>query len=532
MRVPSLAVRCALASIVLGSAASAQWNPGAGQWGKNDVNDVRVMTWNVKDGLCSSNAKVEGQNNWCAIARTIAAFQPDVLILQECADNSGNGTGSGSDSTNVMTNVMHLLISGGNDPYQGGTVTSYVKKYAPSFSMPHIFVSSDGDGFNRNVIASRYPFSDLNGDTRETLSNIPFVSSDAYAPGGDGGLRGFMFAEIDMPDGVFAGDLVVGNAHLKAGGSNSDEDQRREAAQNVAYYIDYMFNGAGTGTPDPNGKISDSPQVQTILPADTPVIIGGDWNEDEVTNGQKGPAEWLTRAQQTGGNDGTDRDGSDMIWDSATWTFGNSDNTIGNSKLDYLAHQDSIVSSGVQTVWDSGSTPSGAMPPEVAGFPNPSAITNWASDHRPVIVDYDLVVDCPAPSNYCVGLPNSAGPGTSISYQGTTSIAANDFDLLSSNSPTNVFGLFFYGAATANVSLGDGVRCVAPGGVGLFRFNPASLTSVFGEAFLSVDNTAPPIPAGQINSGETWYFQYWYRDAAAGLTGFNLSDALEVTFCP
>ncbi len=532
MRTFSFGAACALVSLVLAPAATAQWNPAAGQWGKNDVNDVRVMTWNVRDGICSSNAKVEGQNNWTAIARTIAAFKPDVLILQECADNSGNGTGSGSDSASVLSNVVQLLITGGTDPYQGGSVTSYVQKYAPGFSMPYIFASSDGDGFNRNVIASRYPFADLNGDNRETLSNIPFVSADAYAPGGDGGIRGFMFAEIDLPDGIFAGDLVVGNAHLKAGGGNSDEDQRREAAQNVAYYIDYMFNGAGTGLPDPNGKISDSPQVQTILGADTPVIIGGDWNEDEVTNGQKGPAEWLTRAQQTGGTDGTDRDGSDMIWDSATWTFGTSDNTLGSSKLDYLAHQDSIATSGVQTVWDSNSTPSGSMPAEIVGFPNPSSIGSFASDHRPVIVDYDLVIDCPPPSNYCQVLANSAGAGTSISYQGSTSIAANDFALLSNGSPAHVFGLFFYGAATANVSLGDGVRCVAPGGVGLFRFNPATLTSVFGESYLALDNTAPPQAAGQISSGDTWYFQYWYRDAAAGLFGFNLSDALEVKFCP
>ncbi len=32
--------------------------------------------------------------------------------------------------------------------------------------------------------------------------------------------------------------------------------------------------------------------------------------------------------------------------------------------------------------------------------------------------------------------------------------------------------------------------------------------------------------------GATWNFQYWYRDIPAGGAGFNLSDALSVTFLP
>ena len=39
-----------------------------------------------------------------------------------------------------------------------------------------------------------------------------------------------------------------------AGGSTSDQDQRRTAAQNIAYYLDAIYNGMGTGIPDPNGK--------------------------------------------------------------------------------------------------------------------------------------------------------------------------------------------------------------------------------------------------------------------------------------
>jgi len=35
-----------------------------------------------------------------------------------------------------------------------------------------------------------------------------------------------------------------------------------------------------------------------------------------------------------------------------------------------------------------------------------------------------------------------------------------------------------------------------------------------------------------IQAGEAWRFQFWYRNPAGGGAGFNLSDALLVTFCP
>jgi len=35
-----------------------------------------------------------------------------------------------------------------------------------------------------------------------------------------------------------------------------------------------------------------------------------------------------------------------------------------------------------------------------------------------------------------------------------------------------------------------------------------------------------------IQSADTRYFQLWYRDSAGGPWGYNLSDGLEITFCP
>ncbi|MDQ7014240.1 MAG: GC-type dockerin domain-anchored protein [Planctomycetota bacterium] len=385
-------------------AANAQWDPDNGQWGKSDPDHLRVMTWNVQDSICSSATdKREQFGDWHALVCIVASMQPDILILQETGDNSGNGTGSGVDSVTTLTAVVDLFLHGGNDPFEGGNVTSYVQKYAPGFDMPYVFVSSSNDGFNRNIILSRYPFTDLNGDNKSTLSDIPFVAPDQWAQGGNGGIRGYQFAEIDLPDNIYPGDLVVGNAHLKAGGGSSDHNDRVRSARNVGYYIYYMLGGAGTGTPDPNDKIADNPNATNILDANTPVIWGGDWNEDEQRNGGTvGPADWFARGGSLGGNDGTDRDGSDARYDDAREYFSGSRTTQSSSKLDYIAAWDSIATPAREFIFLSSAIPSGKFPPELLNFPtpqnpNPLLASNTASDHRPVIVDFILPTDNESP---------------------------------------------------------------------------------------------------------------------------------------
>ena len=383
-----------------GLCASAQWNPSNGQWSKNDPNHLRVMTWNIRDAICSSNAfKTDSFGAWNALVRVVAAFQPDVLILQECGDNNAY-SGSGSvDSVGNLTTTLELFMHGGNDPFIAGNpaVTSYVQKFVPAYDLPYIVVSDQHDGFNRNVVMSRYPLADLNGDTRTNITNF-FLFADAYQTGGNAQIRGFQFVEIDLPNAVYAGDLVVGNGHLRSGGASSDLAERLKAAQNIAYYIDYLFNGAGTGTPDPNAKILDSPAATSILGANTPVIWGGDLNEDEQTNGRKGPAEWMTNAASTGGTDGTDRDRTDSAADTATEPFGGSRTTQGSSKLDYILYQNSVATPAVQAVFNSSQVPAGKHPFPVSTFPiGASAVSGTASDHRPVIVDFVLALAPPPP---------------------------------------------------------------------------------------------------------------------------------------
>lgn len=427
-----------LLSLACAPIAVAQWNPSARQYGKTDARDLRVMTWNIWDTICSSSTtKVEGLNDWCAAARIIAAIKPDVLILQEVGDNDGNGTGTGVDSVVNLTTTINLFLRGGSDPFRSNaTVTAYVQKYAATYDLPYVYVSDQTDGFNRNVILSRYPFTDLTGDGRTAVGTF-FSGADLYAPGGNGGIRGFAFAEIDLPDSQYAGDLVMGCAHLKSGGTTQDFADRLTAAQNTAYYIDYLFNGGGGATPDPRNKIFDGPAATRVLGPTTPVIIGGDWNEDENSNGRDGPAVWLSRAAG-GAGDGTDRDRSDMLLDDSRDIFNtNSRNTQGSSKLDYLAWQDSIATLRRSVLFVSGSMNTNTYPTELIGLSAPSTASSLASDHRPIIADYILPAPV-APGAFTLTSPSNGANAQALTPTLTWSTAsgATSYSVKVSFSPT------------------------------------------------------------------------------------------------
>lgn len=139
---------------------------------------------------------------------------------------------------------------------------------------------------------------------------------------------------------------------------------------------------------------------------------------------------------------------------------------------------------------------------------------------------YDLA------ETYCVGAPNSAGPGASIGYAGTTSVTIGDLELVVTGAVPSTPGYFIYGDAQAQVPLGDGFRCV---GGSIFRLRPATLADGSGANARLLDFTQPPAGSGPgaITAGSTWHFQYWYRDPLGpGGTGNNLSDGLSVTFAP
>ncbi|MAF67421.1 MAG: hypothetical protein CMJ84_17410 [Planctomycetes bacterium] len=140
---------------------------------------------------------------------------------------------------------------------------------------------------------------------------------------------------------------------------------------------------------------------------------------------------------------------------------------------------------------------------------------------------------CPDPAPYCVTSPNSVGSGMLIGHSGSTGVGAADLALLAVRGPQGQPGIFFYGPEKIAVPFGDGVRCVGAGAIGTFRL-PVVTIDPSGAVSHALDWSSPPIASGPgaIHAGDTWMFQFWYRDPGAAGSGYNLSDALEVQFCP
>jgi hypothetical protein len=142
---------------------------------------------------------------------------------------------------------------------------------------------------------------------------------------------------------------------------------------------------------------------------------------------------------------------------------------------------------------------------------------------------------CAQVFDYCVGGVNSTGMRAEISHAGSASVSANDLVLVADKCPPNKPGLFFYGPQQVFTPLGDGFQCVGPGALATYRLNPAVAIDGAGHIARPLDLNAPPANTGggAIEAGNTWYFQFWFRDPSGpGGGGFNLSDGLGVPFCP
>jgi endonuclease/exonuclease/phosphatase family metal-dependent hydrolase len=342
------------------------FDPANGDWGKSDPAHIRVMSYNIEDGIgvgVSTTPATAGSigSQYAYIGLICQALAPDVICLQE--------------------------VEPVNPPASAAATEAVVQAWADAYfgaGVMQVYVSTATDGFNRNVTVSRYPFADLNGDG--VANNADIFVFPGGGPGGTppppgtptgGHIRGWAQSEIDLPDAVYLGDLFVGNAHLKSGFGGSDASQRLVAAQNTAFWINAALNQnvAPFSPPDP-------------LDALTPVVLCGDLNEDSLTFG---PVPWLAGWTSAVG-DGTDRDGSEMeVADAADFFTGSDTTQSSGSRLDYILAQDSIATVETAFVFNSlSAAQNGALPAELAAVLNGFNASTFASDHLPVIVDLSL----------------------------------------------------------------------------------------------------------------------------------------------
>lgn len=132
-----------------------------------------------------------------------------------------------------------------------------------------------------------------------------------------------------------------------------------------------------------------------------------------------------------------------------------------------------------------------------------------------------------APVSYCTAAVNSTGQGAHIDSSDSPSLSNTGFLLSTLQLVPNGPGLYFCGTARELVPFGDGSRCV---GGSLERLG-VEFAGTSGVSTLLID-LSQWASTGALAAGSTRNFQVWYRDLAAGGTGFNLSDGLAVTFVP
>jgi hypothetical protein len=144
---------------------------------------------------------------------------------------------------------------------------------------------------------------------------------------------------------------------------------------------------------------------------------------------------------------------------------------------------------------------------------------------RGYVVEYDT-----SGSNYCSTAVNSTGMPSVISASGSGSIAGNNLGLRAGPMEAGQPGIFYYGPDQIQVPFGDGFRCIGGAAGTIVRMFPFAVADGAGFMNYSVNNTLPVHV--QFTPGATLHFQAWFRDPSAGMTGFNLSDGLELTLAP
>ena len=123
-------------------------------------------------------------------------------------------------------------------------------------------------------------------------------------------------------------------------------------------------------------------------------------------------------------------------------------------------------------------------------------------------------------------LANSTGmPGT-LSAEGSILAVDNDVTLVAANLPLQQAGFLLNARQTTTIAISDGILCIGPD---LGRHNAQIGNSgMSGMISTTLDLTSLPRPIGgsvAVAGGETWYFQFWYRD---GSGSSNLTHAVEI----
>jgi hypothetical protein len=125
----------------------------------------------------------------------------------------------------------------------------------------------------------------------------------------------------------------------------------------------------------------------------------------------------------------------------------------------------------------------------------------------------------PSLLEYCEATANSTGAPARIGAEGLPFLTGGPF-VLTADSVPDTAGMFVFASNPFHQPFGNGWLCE----IGQFHLLWPPRLAVAGHAELVLDLAGPGIGPGQR------YFQYWFRDPAAGGAFFSASDALAVLF--
>ncbi|MEM6672810.1 MAG: hypothetical protein AAF726_08185 [Planctomycetota bacterium] len=149
-----------------------------------------------------------------------------------------------------------------------------------------------------------------------------------------------------------------------------------------------------------------------------------------------------------------------------------------------------------------------------------------------VMGNFAAVGSQPAPANYCTAEPNSTGGPAAISTTGSPSLFSADLALTADQLPTFSLGYFLFSETQDFVpGFGGSAGNLCIGG-SIFRLSNFVLGSgPVGAVSLPVPFGGLP-PAAAFDIGESWNFQYWFRDSVGGSTTSNTTDGVTVEWTP
>lgn len=160
---------------------------------------------------------------------------------------------------------------------------------------------------------------------------------------------------------------------------------------------------------------------------------------------------------------------------------------------------------------------------------NQGGVTGWFFDD--ILIEVEEGSFSNIGVNYCLGVNNSTGVPASISATGVDQAGGHPLLLAAQDLPLAQFGYFIASQAAGfipNPGGSQGHLCVTGQ---IARFNAQIQNSgTTGQVQVPIDTNAIPLASvTAILPGETWNFQYWYRDVNPTPTS-NFTDGIAILF--